>query len=256
MRKIKILLFANHNNGVNILNYLVTRKDADLKLVVVQEESKKVWWQSAKQAAIKNNLEYLVFQDDLSLFNKIKNIDFDLIISASWRKKFPKKILALAKIGAVNFHNSLLPKYRSAYANSWPIYFGEDKTGVTLHWMTENFDDGDIIAQQALPIYPWDTAKEVWERINEQFLNLFQKMWPRVNEWKKNSKPQKGQSSFFTIKDYLETNQIPLDKKVKIQDFVNFLRSRTFLPYYRNAYFIDPISKSKVYISLLLERER
>ncbi len=254
MIKKKVLLLANQNNGWNITNYLAKRKDADIKAVVVYDETRKVWWKSVKDLVKKNKLNCILFKDNKSLYDKIKKLDIDILISASWRNKIPKEILDLAKIGAINFHNSLLPLYRSAYSNTWPLFHGDRFTGATIHWMTEKFDDGDIIGQRKFEILPWHTAREVWEKTNQEWLLLFKQLWPKLDQWKKISFPQKGKSSFYTIKDYQKTNEIDLNKKVKIGNFINFLRSRSFLPYYKNAYFIDPKTKTKIYISIILNK--
>src|SRR5688500_15482873 len=116
-----ILLFANHNNGYEVTQYLLKKADANIVKVVVLRDKKNQWYGSVKQLAQKNKLSYIVYKDAGSLFEKIKHLDIDLIISANWRYKLTPEILQLPKIGAVNYHNSLLPSYRGAYANTWAI---------------------------------------------------------------------------------------------------------------------------------------
>jgi methionyl-tRNA formyltransferase len=62
-------------------------------------------------------------------------------------------------------HGSLLPKYRGRAPVNWAIIHGETQTGATLHYMTEKPDDGDIVAQSAVPILPDDTAREVFDKV-------------------------------------------------------------------------------------------
>ena len=62
-------------------------------------------------------------------------------------------------------HGSLLPKYRGRAPVNWAIIHGETETGATLHYMTAKPDDGDIVAQTAVPILPDDTAKEVFDKV-------------------------------------------------------------------------------------------
>jgi methionyl-tRNA formyltransferase len=62
-------------------------------------------------------------------------------------------------------HGSLLPKYRGRVPVNWAIIHGETETGATLHYMTEKPDNGDIIAQQAVPILPNDTALQVFQKV-------------------------------------------------------------------------------------------
>jgi methionyl-tRNA formyltransferase len=62
-------------------------------------------------------------------------------------------------------HGSLLPKYRGRVPVNWAIIRAETETGATLHYMTEKPDNGDIVAQQAVPILPNDTAHEVFQKV-------------------------------------------------------------------------------------------
>ncbi|MBE9203316.1 hypothetical protein IQ218_07470 [Synechocystis salina LEGE 06099] len=76
----------------------------------------------------------------------------DLIISAAYPQIFSKDLISLASRGSVNFHPSLLPKYRGAHPHFWAIAKGEKNSGITAHFMTENLDDGAIIEQIEFPI--------------------------------------------------------------------------------------------------------
>jgi len=84
--------------------------------------------------------------------DRLKKIDANLFISAAYPQIFSKTLLNVPHMGAVNFHPSLLPKYRGAHPHFWQILHGEKEGGVTAHFMTENIDDGDIIAQLSFPI--------------------------------------------------------------------------------------------------------
>jgi methionyl-tRNA formyltransferase len=74
-------------------------------------------------------------------------------------------LLAVPARGALNMHGSLLPKYRGRAPVNWAILRGETETGATLHYMTEKPDDGDIVAQTAVPILPDDSAREVFAKV-------------------------------------------------------------------------------------------
>jgi methionyl-tRNA formyltransferase len=79
--------------------------------------------------------------------NKFKELDVDLFVSAAYPQIFSKAILDIPNKGAVNFHPALLPKYRGAHPHFWQIVNGEKEGGLTAHFMTDNIDDGDVIAQ-------------------------------------------------------------------------------------------------------------
>jgi methionyl-tRNA formyltransferase len=81
----------------------------------------------------------------------IRAVQPDLIISASFPYRIPPEIYALARLGAVNLHPSLLPAYRGPNPLR-SIYDGVPLAGATLHWMDEDFDTGRILCQQAIEL--------------------------------------------------------------------------------------------------------
>jgi methionyl-tRNA formyltransferase len=89
----------------------------------------------------------------------------DFYFSFYYREMLKAPLLAIPKQGALNMHGSLLPKYRGRVPVNWAIIRGETETGATLHYMTEKPDNGDIVAQLAVPILPDDTAHEVFQKV-------------------------------------------------------------------------------------------
>lgn len=86
--------------------------------------------------------------------------DPDVLLSVVAGQRLPAEALACADL-AVNCHGSLLPKYRGRATAFWPLYHGDDRTGVTAHLMTEALDDGPIIRQRSFPIAADDTMHDV-----------------------------------------------------------------------------------------------
>jgi methionyl-tRNA formyltransferase len=87
----------------------------------------------------------------------IKNLSPDLIVVSSFRQIIPESFILLPKLGVINVHPSLLPKYRGATPTVWALMNGEQKTGVTIHFVEdETFDRGRIIAQASVEIDPLD----------------------------------------------------------------------------------------------------
>ena len=96
--------------------------------------------------------------------NYILKTNADLIIVGTWREKLKKDTFAMPRIGTVNIHPSLLPRYRGPNPYMQVILNGEKKTGVTIHLMDENLDTGAILLQKEIDILPSDTGKELRER--------------------------------------------------------------------------------------------
>lgn len=89
----------------------------------------------------------------------------DMIVVAAYGKLLPVDILELPRLGCINVHSSLLPKYRGAAPINWAILNGEDETGVTIMYMAEGMDTGDILAQAATPIDISENAAQLFERL-------------------------------------------------------------------------------------------
>ena len=82
----------------------------------------------------------------------MKALEVDAAVVCSFNYKIPKILLESTKDGFLNVHPSMLPKYKGGNPYSRVIMNGETETGVTIHFMDENFDTGDIIAQKAYHI--------------------------------------------------------------------------------------------------------
>lgn len=101
---------------------------------------------------------------DNTIVEWVEEFKPDIILSLHYRSLIPSRILNSAKIGSVNLHPSLLPKYRGANSVAWAIINGEMQTGFSFHHMSESFDTGRILIQEAIDISPTDTAFSLFHR--------------------------------------------------------------------------------------------
>ncbi len=90
----------------------------------------------------------------------------DLIVVVAYGKFLPKEILELPRLGCINVHASLLPKYRGAGPIQWAILNGETVTGVTTMYMAEGMDTGAMLERASLEIGPDETADELHDRLS------------------------------------------------------------------------------------------
>lgn len=96
--------------------------------------------------------------------NYILKANIDIVMVGTWKEKLKKETFSMPKIGTVNIHPSLLPRYRGPNPYTQVILRGEKKTGVTVHLIDENLDTGAILLQKEFDILPSDTGKELRER--------------------------------------------------------------------------------------------
>jgi len=110
--------------------------------------------------------------DEPEFIEKVRSKNADIGIVASFNKRFPKVLLDSVKMGFVNSHPSLLPMYRGGNPYFYPIINNEKKTGVTLHFMDEEFDTGDIVFQKEVALSPYETMGTIFNRTNFMFAQV------------------------------------------------------------------------------------
>lgn len=119
---------------------------------------------------IKSNEEFL---------EKLRSISPDIIIVAAYGKILPKELLDIPRLGCVNIHASLLPRFRGAAPIQKAILEGDKKTGITLMYMGEGLDTGDMIAKSETDI-GHKTADELHDELSEMGAKLLIEYLPLI----------------------------------------------------------------------------
>lgn len=162
------VVFAYHNVGVRCLSVLLAH-GVDVRLVVTHRDNPKenIWFESVQSLAELHAIPVITPDNPNvpEVAEQIRALQPDFFFSFYYREMLKRELLEIPKSGALNMHGSLLPKYRGRVPVNWAIIHGETETGATLHYMTEKPDNGDIVAQQAVPIMPDDTALQVFSKV-------------------------------------------------------------------------------------------
>lgn len=114
----------------------------------------------------------------------------DLIVTAAYGQILPKTVLELPPRGCVNVHGSLLPKYRGGAPVQRSIINGETVTGITLMYMAEGLDTGDMISRVEVPIDDEDTSGTLFEKLSAAGRDLLRAEMPRLLEGPVEAVPQ------------------------------------------------------------------
>ena len=119
-----------------------------------------------KELALANNIE--VFQPErLRLdYDKIISLNPDLIVTCAYGQIVPKAVLDIPKYGCINVHASLLPKYRGAAPIQACLLDGEEKTGITIMYMDESLDTGDMISTREIAIEESDNLETLSNKLS------------------------------------------------------------------------------------------
>jgi len=182
---LKTVVFAYHNMGLVGLEAL-KRHGFDIAAVFTHEDDPRenVWFGSVKDWAKREGLETHT-PDEVNAMRWIERIammNAEAIFSFYYRKMICPEILELPRVGAFNLHGSLLPAYRGRCPVNWVIINGETQTGVTLHYMVEKPDAGDIVGQRAVDIAPTDTAKSLYDKLCGAAAELLDDYLPLIKQ--------------------------------------------------------------------------
>lgn len=164
----KIALLANWGLGLEILRVLHELPDIRIHLVATRrkETSEEIWSNAVYEFSSAAGYR-TIHQDSFSfleLKREILQAEVDLLILHAYMKILPEEVFSAPRLGSVNIHPSLLPKYRGPSPTQWVIRNGDDVTGLTSHFVDEGFDTGDIICQMQIPVKPGDTVESIIER--------------------------------------------------------------------------------------------
>ncbi|WP_108305746.1 methionyl-tRNA formyltransferase [Metalysinibacillus jejuensis] len=111
---------------------------------------------------------------------QIIDLQADLIVTAAFGQILPKELLEAPRLGCINVHASLLPKYRGGAPIHQAIIDGEKETGVTIMYMAEKLDAGDIIAQKAIAIEATDHTGSMFEKLSVVGRDLLEQTLPSI----------------------------------------------------------------------------
>lgn len=148
------------------------------------DPNENIWFQSVAELASEKGIPlYAPANINHPLWvAKIKKMNPDFIFSFYYRDMVGKDILGIPAKGCINLHGSLLPKYRGRCPLNWAVINGEKETGVTLHYMTEKPDNGDILAQEKFAIGANDTAKDVHMNATRAAAKLLKAALPKLRK--------------------------------------------------------------------------
>lgn len=145
-----------------------------------------------KEAALKRHLPVLQPERmrDKDAVEELASFHPDLIVTAAYGQILPKSLLEVPELGCVNVHGSLLPAYRGGAPIQRAIINGETRTGITLMYMAQGMDTGDMIAVEEVEISDEDTSGTLFEKMSVAGAALLKRELPRLLEGRVPAQPQ------------------------------------------------------------------
>jgi methionyl-tRNA formyltransferase len=161
-----------------------------------------------------------------ALANEIAGTPFDLFVLASYGRILPPALLAIPRLGSLNVHPSLLPKYRGATPIQTALRNGELQTGVSIMLMDAGMDTGEIVRQEAVAIEPGETYGELHDRLAFIGADLLAETLTQARAGLSHE-PQRGQPSFTAP---ISKDDLTIDWAWPPQRIVDHVRAYSPLP--------------------------
>jgi methionyl-tRNA formyltransferase len=247
---VRLICLVNNYLGWQALEHLQEKEQVIGVVVHAPEHIKfeKEIRASARQAE-------LFIADDLSnpaSLKRIAELKPDLGISVLFGYLLKRDFLALLPRGCLNLHPAYLPYNRGMYPNVWSIVDGTP-AGVTLHYIDEGVDTGDIICQKQVPVSRTDTGESLYHKLEAAGLELLREAWPGIQSGQIQRVSQRGEKGTFHKRaDVAEIDEIHVGQNYQAEHLLNILRARTFPPH-TGAFF--RLNGRKVYIRVQFEEE-
>ena len=176
----QIVFLGTPQFAVSTLENLLQHPEMEVVAVVTQPDKKrgrgnKVMPSAVKKVALEHHLPVWQpkrIKKDRETLDKLKATNADAFVVVAYGQILSREILQMPRLGCINVHGSLLPKYRGAAPIQWSIVNGDTKTGITTMLMNEGMDTGDMLLKVETPIQILDNAHEIAATLANQGADL------------------------------------------------------------------------------------
>lgn len=170
-KKVAILASGNGTNAENIIRYFQNDERVRIELVLANRENAYVLERARNLNVPSVYMPKREWEDGESVLSLLRDREIDFIVLAGFLARVPDCILQAFPDKIINIHPSLLPKFggKGMYGDrvhEAVVAAGEKESGITIHYLNERFDEGEIIVQYRCPVLPEDTAEDVAKKVH------------------------------------------------------------------------------------------
>lgn len=178
-------------------------------------------------------------------YNKLKLINPGLLVVAGgWHQLLSTRVINFSKKGVINVHPSLLPNFRGTDVHRWQIYEGVRKSGITIHYIDECFDTGNIIAQKSIEVSMECTPQILFDKVAKISADLMMNVLTKIenSKGKIKGRPQDAKEDdkkYFSKWNWDDSNFLEINWEKETIDIYNFIRASHQESYkYKGPYFV------------------
>lgn len=222
----KVVFMGTPDFAVPVLDSLV-KADYDVVLVVTQPDrpvgrQRKLTPPPVKTAAEKHQIPVFQPEKISEDYEEIFKYDADIIVTAAYGQLLPNELLEHPPFKCINVHASLLPELRGGAPIHYAILQGKKETGISIMYMVEKLDAGDIISQQTVPIEETDHVGILHDKLSEVGASLLIETLPKIFSNKIN--PVKQDEDLATFAPNITRNDEKIDWSKSHDEIYNHIR--------------------------------
>ena len=227
----KILFMGGKRIGHDCLRYLVV-SGHELVSVVVNpgDTTANRWYPSTCELALRHGIPVFEWANINSpdALRSFRTLAPDIIVVVYFDQILKRQILNIPSKGAINLHLALAEEYRGCYPTTWVLLNDEKRTGVTLHYIDESIDGGDIIAECEVTIENSDTNRSLYEKCTDVGICLFSSTFPAIAQGIAQARPQDKTKGVYH-KRVFPSQEIDFNKSGR--EIYNHIRAMIFEPF-------------------------
>jgi len=230
----RVLFAGGKDVGWGCLEYLIRESQSEVVGVFINRGSdtaKDRWYRSAAEIALAHHIPVFAprSMNSARAIDVIRNLAPDIIVVVYYDQILKREVIDIPPHGCINLHMALAEEYRGCYPTTWALINGEKRTGVTLHYIDEGIDTGDIIAQKEVEITESDTGKSLYYKCTAAGVQLFSETFPLIEQGKAPRRKQKTTDKTRYYRRVFPSREIDFSKSG--QEIYDYIRALTFPPF-------------------------
>lgn len=177
----RVLFMGGKFVGHGCLKYLIETQTVVGVYVNPNDTAANRWYPSVTELALKNNIQVFSYRvNSKQSIATIESLRPDIIVVVYYDQILGPKVINIPSLGCINLHLALAEEYRGCYPTTWAIINNETVTGVTIHYITEDVDAGDILAEKKITIQKDWTGEDLYYHLSTIGMSLFKETFPKI----------------------------------------------------------------------------
>ena len=225
----RVVVMANDRPGVEVCRFLRDNGDRIVRLYIHGQDKQKLVDEvvTASGCGPSDVFEASMLKDDEHVAG-LQELAPDFIITVYWAHLLSEAAIDAAAVSTVNFHPALLPVNRGWFPHVHSLVDGSP-AGVTIHAIDKHADTGPVWAQKEVAISPTDTAYTLYNRLQDEIIELFRETWPKIARGEIEPFEQdESKAVYHKPADVGELDYLDIDAVMPVREVIDLLRARSF----------------------------